>query len=173
MVEVAAASYLALFVEALVQQLADCAAFRTLVNAANATAAKASIIKDAGGDPATGAKAVDGTTINCATATFAIVRRGDARRVDRGALLTWGWEIPFEIDLVIRPTDGDSEPSAFTRAENHAGAIAEQFEALFGASASRIAWGELAPAAIVKADSIKALKGAFVARIAGNTRDIP
>lgn len=173
MPEVTATSYLALFSAALVQQLADVTAFQTLVGAANATAALGSIIKDAGGDPSDGATAVDGTAIDCSSESFAVVRRGDARRVDRGALYSWGWEIPFEIDLIIRPTDGDSEPSAFTRAENHAGTIAEQFEALFGASATRIAWGELAPAAIVRADTIKALKGAFVARLSGNTRDIP
>jgi len=173
MPEVTATSYLALFVDALVQQLADTAAFRTLVGAADATAAKGSIIKDAGGDPAEGATAVDGTAINCASESFAVVRRGDATRTDRGALLSFGWEIPFEIDLIIRPTDGDSEPSAFTRAENHADAVRAGFEALFGASATRIAWGTVSPAAIVRADTIKALRGAFVARLTGTTRDTP
>lgn len=173
MAEVAATSYLALFAAALVQQLADTTAFQTLVGAASATAAKGSIIKDAGGDPAEGAKAVDGTTIDCSSASFAVVRRGDAVRIDRGGLLTWGWEIPYEIDLIIRPTANDTEPSGFTRAENHADAIRAGFEALFGASAARIAWGTVNPAAIVKADSIKALRGAFVARLAGTTRDIP
>lgn len=173
MAEVTATSYLALFVAALVQQLADTTAFQTLVGAANATAAKGSIIKDAGGDPADGATAVDGTAINCTTESFAVVRRGDATRIDRGGLLTWGWEIPFEIDLIIRPTAADTEPSGFTRAENHADAIRAGFEALFGASASRIAWGTVSPAAIMRADSIKALRGAFVARLSGTTRDIP
>lgn len=173
MPEVAATSYLALFDEALVQQLADCAAFRTLVGAANATAAKARIIKDAGGDPADGARAVDGSAIDCSAVSFAVVRRGAARRVDRGALLSWGWEIDFEIDLIIRPTPGDSEPSAFTRAENTTGDVAIQFEALFSASASRIAHGNIAPEPIVRADAIKALKGAFVGRLTGTTRDIP
>jgi hypothetical protein len=173
MAEVTPTSYLALFVAALVQQLADCAAFQTLVGAANATAAKGSIIKDAGGDPATGATAVDGTSINCATEAFAIVRRGDATRIDRGAALTWGWEIPFEIDLVMRATDGDTEPSDFTRAENTADGIRAEFEALFGASTARIAWGTVSPAAILKSDDIKALRGALVARLTGTTRDLP
>lgn len=173
MAEVAPTSYLALFVAALVQQLADVTAFQTLVGAANATAAKGSIIKDAGGDPADGATAVDGSSINCGTESFAIIRRGDATRVDRGALLSWGWEIPFEIDLIIRPTPSDSEPSDFTRAENHADAVRAGMEALFGSSATRIAWGTINPAAIVKADSIKALRGALVARLTGTTRDIP
>ncbi len=173
MAEVTATSYLALFVAALVQQLADVTAFQTLVGAPNATAAKGSIIKDAGGDPADGATAVDGSSINCATESFAIIRRGDATRTDRGAGLTWGWEIPFEIDLVIRATAGDTEPSDFTRAENHADAIRAGFEALFGAATTRIAWGTVSPAAIIKTDSIKALRGALVARLTGTTRDIP
>jgi len=173
MAEVAATSYLALFVAALVQQLADTAAFRTLVDADDDAEAKGSIIKDAGGDPADGATAVDGTTIDCTTESFAIIGRGDATRVDRGALLSWGWEIPFEIDLVIRPTAADTEPSGFTRAENHADAIRAGFEALFGSSTSRIAWGAVSPAAIIRADTIKALRGAYVARLTGITRDIP
>jgi hypothetical protein len=172
MPEVTPTSYLALFVDALVQQLADCAAFRTLVGAADATAAKAFIIKDAGGDPASTAKAVDGSALDCSTSSFAVVRRGDAQRTSLDANLSWYWEIPFELDLIMRPTSGDSEPSAFTRAENTAGTIGEEFEALFSASASRIAYGELQPAAIVRADSIKALRGAFVARLAGTTRSI-
>lgn len=173
MPEVTATSYLALFVAALVQQLADTTAFQALVGAANATAAKGSIIKDAGGDPAEGAIAVDGSTIDCSTESFAVVRRGDATRVDRGALLSFGWEIPFEIDLIIRPTTGDTEPSHFTRAENHADAIREGFESLFGASSSRIAWGTVSPAAIVRSDALAALRGALVARLTGTTRDIP
>jgi hypothetical protein len=173
MAEVTATSYLALFVAALVQQLADCATFRTLVGAANATAAKAFIVKDAGGDPADSATAVDGTAINCTSASFAIVRRLDATRTDRGAALSWGWEIPFEIDLVLRKTTGDTEPSRFTRAENVADGIRAEFEALFGAATTRIAWGTVSPAVPIQTDEIRALRGAIVARLAGTTRDLP
>jgi hypothetical protein len=173
MAEVTATAYLALFSTAIVQQLADGAAFQTLVGAANATAAKASIIEDAGGDPSESAKASDGSAINCATASFAVVRIGDAVRVDRDALLTWGWDIPVEIDLIIRTTDGDSEPSAFRRARNVSGDIHAQFEALFGASAARVAWGAFTVASPVKTDGIRSLRGAFVVRLSGTTRDIP
>lgn len=173
MPEVAASSYVALFSEALVQQLADTAAFQTLVSAANATLAKGSIIEDAGGDVAETAKAADGTSINCATESFAVVRVGDAVRVDRGALLSFGWEIPAEIDLIIRATANDSEPSAFRRARNTGGDVAAQMESLFGAAATRIVWGTISPAAPVKADPIKALRGAYVVRLTIATRDIP
>lgn len=173
MPEVTATAYLALFSEASVQQLADCAAFRTLVGAANATAAKGSIIEDAGGDVAETAKAGDGSNIDCATENFAVVRVGDANRTDRGALLSFGWEIPIEIDLIIRPTAADSEPSAFRRAKNVAGDIAAQYEALFGAAATRIVWGTVSVGAPMKADPIKALRGAYVVRLTIATRDIP
>jgi hypothetical protein len=173
MVEVSASAYLALFSEALVQQLVDCAAFRTLVGAANATAAKGSVIEDAGGDPADTAKASDGTSIDCTTESFAVLRVGDANRTDRGALLSFGWEIPAEIDLIIRPTANDSEPSAFRRAKNTAGDIASQMEALFGAASTRIAWGTISVAAPVRSDTIKALRGAFIVRLTIATRDIP
>jgi hypothetical protein len=173
MPEITATAYVALFSEALVQQLADTAAFQTLVTAANAAAAKGSIIEDAGGDVAETAKASDGTSINCATENFAVVRVGDAVRTDRGALLSFGWGIPAEIDLIIRPTTGESEPSAFRRAKNTGGAIAAQMEALFGAAATRIVWGTISPGAPIKADPIKALRGAYVVRLTIATRDIP
>lgn len=160
--------------EALVQQLADCAAFRTLVGAANATAAKSFIIEDDGGDPETGAagsQASDNTAINATTASFAVVRLTSAERLDRGA--AFGWQHEAEIDLIIRPTNGDTAPEAFRRARNAHGSIMEQFQALFGAATTRIAYGLCKGSSIVKSDKIHALNGAFICRTPITTSDLP
>lgn len=161
--------------EALVQQLADCAAFRTLVGAANATAAKAFIIEDDGGDPETGAagsQASENSTVNAVTGSFAVVRLTSGERVDRGGM-TFGWEHEADIDLIIRPTNGDSAPEAFRRARNVAGSVMEQFQALFGTAATRIAWGLCGKSSTVKTDRIHALAGAFMTRTPLQLRDIP
>ncbi len=173
---VTADSYNAKVSEALVQQLADCPAFRTLVGVANATLAKAFIIEDDGGDAETGAAgsvACDGSTINATTASFAVVRLTGAQRVDRGANLTFGWEHTAEIDLIVRPTTGDTPPEAFRRVRNVAGAIMEEFQALFGAVAARICYGLCGESATMRTDAIKSLKGAFLHRTPLTLRDIP
>lgn len=171
---VASTSYDAKVSEALVQMLADCAAFRTLVGAANATAAKSFIVEDSGGDPAEIAKASDGVALNCATGSYAVVRLGTVDRVDRGAFLTFGHEgNDTEIDIIIRPTPGDVAPDAFRRARNVVGDIAEQLQALFGASAARICWGVVASPSPISTDSIHSLQGAFFNRLPVKWRDIP
>jgi hypothetical protein len=159
--------------EALVQQLADCAAFQTLVGAANATLAKSYIIEDASGDPASGGLSTNNVAVNCATATIAVVRLTESRMVDRSALLTYGWEDEAEIDLVIRNTPNDTAPEAYRRARNSSGDIVDQFQALFSASAARICWGLVSLSSPMQSDEIRALAGAYICRLSIQLRDIP
>jgi hypothetical protein len=173
MVEVAATSYLALFSAALCQQLADCASFQALVGVGSAAAAKGLIVEDDGGDPAATTAACDGSIFNANTASFAIVRIGEPERVDRGALLSFGWEIPAEIDLIMRGTAGDSAPSVFRRARNSSDAIRAEFEALFGSSSTRIAYGRVKVDRLKLTDELRALHAASVSRMSIFTRDIP
>lgn len=159
--------------EAIVQMVADVAAFRTLVGAANATAAKSYILEDAGGDLADSAKSTNDTAIDCTTASFAVVRLLELRRVERNALMTYGREGEAEVDLIIRPTTGDSDPAAFRRARNTVGDIADGIQDLFGTGAARICWGFVSEPSPLKTDEIRVLRGAFVSRLSLQFRDIP
>lgn len=165
---VTADSYEAKVSEAIVQMLADCAKFQTIVGASDATAAKSFIIEDDAGETSL---AVDGSQIDVSCA-FGVVRLGETRRVDR-AHLTWGREGDATIILAFKPETNDEPNVAFRRARNSAGTICAELQALVSAAATRLPYATFNLTDVVMADEVGALANSFVASIAVTWRDIP
>jgi hypothetical protein len=132
-------SFEAQAIQAAITMLSGSATFRTLVGAADAAAALASIIEHDGGSPldngADGiAKSCNGTAITLATAPFAILVQGE---IDADADQAYGWQrLSGKIDVWIHvPTiTGLAIQERTRRAWNLSGAIREEMRAQIGST---------------------------------------
>jgi hypothetical protein len=123
-----------------VTTLANSAAFRTLVGAANPTAALSKIVKTHSGAPQDNAGvigdgvAADGSTLSLDTAPWALVGC-DGINTAPGGIGYWEREGAVVIKLVqTRRIDPETPPAATSRAWTVAGDIASEIEAQVGTS---------------------------------------
>lgn len=138
--------------EALVNCLAACAAWRTQVGAADATAAKAFIVEQFGGRRGDGFVAVDGTTLDTA-GSWAMVKVG-AFRSERRAHDSYGWSCDAEIILNVPVVTADTAPEQLRRARNLQGAVRGQMQAQWGSTSPHTApvAGEIEPQPVIISD---------------------
>lgn len=133
-------TYAAAAVSLGVTTLTNCAAFRTLVGAANPTAALAFVVKTWSGAPENNSgtlgagKAADGTSITLGTPPYAVIGMTGLQK-DPGGVGNWDISGTVEIRLYLpKVSTGEAPAVAAARAMTTAGTIAEQIEAQVGAS---------------------------------------
>lgn len=162
---VAATSRKAKLAEAIVSMIANCAAFRTYVGAADLAAGKAFVIEEFAGKDKTFVSAT-GTTL-AKDGTYAVVRMGDfsdERRADD----TYGWQADADILLNLLTVPGDNPPEMMRRAANLQDTVVAQMQAQFRQTSPFVApvAGLLNPGPIFLADDTRANRLHLVCPIA-------
>lgn len=160
-------SYEAAVVGYAIDMLCGAATFRTLVGAANPTAAKARVIEFDGGDPyivgQAQAKAADGSTFTVAP-PYAQVASTDFSSDDTTAM---GWvrrNGAVEIALTFAPVAGDTPAERVRRSLNLLGQIRAEIEAQFG-TAGKLALGYVSTQLLPLPDDTGALRGTTAGKL--------
>lgn len=135
---ISALSYDAKVSEAAVAMVAASATFQARVAAANATAARAFIVEDYGGDEAL---AVDGTAIN-QSGTYAIVCAGPISTELR-AVNTYGRKGTVSVLLIMAVLIAEDPAARYRDARNFQGLVRADLEALFGTANTYLTAGEI------------------------------
>jgi len=167
MTHVPSTSYESSVSTALVTMLTGSAAFRALVGAANAAAARAFVAEDWAGEEWL---AVDDSVINPAL-PWATVRLLETRRPERAAG-TYGYEGDAMIGIHRPPVAADTAADGMRRARNDGGVIGAEMTAQLG-SAGCLLFANIAPGQIILAAATGAERGNHFIPITIAWRDIP
>ena len=167
-------SYDAKVSEAVVNLVAGSAAFRTMVSAANPTAALSFIVEDWSGiddDAPSGApKASNGTTL-VITNGYAVVRVSELL-TERRALGTFGRSGTVDVAIMVPTTAADTPAENFRRARNAQGTIREQIQAQIG-GATTLLWADVRADPIQQMDDTTAMRGFYFCPIIIDWSDLP
>lgn len=168
-------SYEAKVSAAVVDLVAGSAAFRTIVNAMNATAAKAFIVEDWSGVnddvPTAGTpKASNGSTL-VVTNGWATVRLLELLTEQR-AFGTYGHTGSVAVAILLPTTGGDNPAEQFRRARNAQGTIRAQIQAQIG-GASTLLQANVRAEEVVLLDDTDALRGHFFCPLIIDWSDLP